>query len=66
VPRIKEIINGSKNISTPIIKVRLLNDRDEAAARLVQGRLERTTLGQVGGCGVRGWVGRVGVEVVAV
>ncbi|GBF92585.1 DNA-directed RNA polymerase III subunit [Raphidocelis subcapitata] len=47
VPRIKEIINGSKNISTPIIRVRLVNDRDEAAARLVQGRLERTTLGQV-------------------
>lgn len=26
-----------------------MNDRDEAAARLVQGRLERTTLGQVRG-----------------
>lgn len=47
VPRIKEIINGSKNISTPIIRVRLVNDRDEAAARLVQGRMERTMLGQV-------------------
>ncbi|KIY91455.1 DNA-directed RNA polymerase III subunit C1, partial [Monoraphidium neglectum] len=47
VPRIKEIINGSKNISTPIIRVKLVNDVDEAAARLVQGRLERTTLGQV-------------------
>lgn len=47
VPRIKEIINGSKNISTPIIKVKLHNDKDDGAARLVQGKLERTTLGQV-------------------
>lgn len=47
VPRIKEIINGAKNISTPIMKVALAIDRDVVAARLVKGRLERTTLGQV-------------------
>lgn len=47
VPRIKEIINGAKNISTPIMKVALAVDRDVVAARLVKGRLERTTLGQV-------------------
>lgn len=47
VPRIKEIINGAKNISTPIMRVALAVDRDVVAARLVKGRLERTTLGQV-------------------
>ncbi|WIA12568.1 hypothetical protein OEZ85_006229 [Tetradesmus obliquus] len=47
VPRIKEIINGARNISTPIMKVCLESDRDVVAARLVKGRLERTTLGQV-------------------
>lgn len=47
VPRIKEIINGAKNISTPIMKVALVAKKDVVAARLVKGRLERTTLGQV-------------------
>jgi DNA-directed RNA polymerase III subunit RPC1 len=47
VPRIKEIINASKNISTPIITVGLLNKYDERAARIVKGRIERTTLGQL-------------------
>lgn len=47
VPRIKEIINGAKNISTPIMRVALAVDKDVVAARLVKGRLERTTLGQV-------------------
>ncbi|KAJ3018797.1 hypothetical protein HKX48_002614 [Thoreauomyces humboldtii] len=62
VPRIKEIINASKNISTPIITAKLGHqtgsyDKDgdaaaekkaraaaEAAARVVKGRLEKTTL----------------------
>ena len=47
VPRIKEIINASKNISTPIIRVELLNDKDETAARMVKARIEKTTLGDV-------------------
>ncbi|KAJ9527506.1 hypothetical protein QJQ45_025764, partial [Haematococcus lacustris] len=47
VPRIKEIINGAKNISTPIMKVALAVDNDVKAARIVKGRLERTLLGQV-------------------
>eukprot|EP00198_Chlamydomonas_reinhardtii_P014024 XP_001703361.1 predicted protein [Chlamydomonas reinhardtii] len=48
VPRIKEIINAARTISTPIIKVvALAVDNDVKAARLVKGRLEKTTLGQV-------------------
>lgn len=47
VPRIKEIINAARNISTPIMKVELMVDNDATAARIVKGRLERTTLGQV-------------------
>ncbi|KAI8915420.1 hypothetical protein DFJ77DRAFT_368436 [Powellomyces hirtus] len=64
VPRIKEIINASKNISTPIITARLVERAGsydtgatgtvdqtktahlgaEAAARVVKGRIEKTTL----------------------
>eukprot|EP00899_Mesostigma_viride_P025365 jgi/Mesvir1/6012/Mv00758-RA.2 len=47
VPRIKEIINASKNISTPIITVKLVCDSDVKAARIVKGRIEKTTLGEV-------------------
>ena len=47
VPRIKEIINASKNISTPIISAPLENDNDIEAARVVKGRIERTSLGEV-------------------
>jgi len=47
VPRIKEIINASKVISTPVISMPLKNDESEAAARLVKGRVERTSLGQI-------------------
>lgn len=48
VPRIKEIINASKKISTPIMKVALVDGSKEAVARVVKGRLEKTCLGQVG------------------
>ena len=41
VPRIKEIINASKKISTPIITVTLENDKDPEYARLVKGRIEK-------------------------
>jgi len=47
VPRIKEIINASQNISTPIITAALDGAGSEQFARLVKGRLERTKLGEV-------------------
>ncbi|KAG8300593.1 DNA-directed RNA polymerase III subunit RPC1 [Homalodisca vitripennis] len=47
VPRIKEIINASKNISTPIITAHLENDTDPEFARRVKGRIEKTVLGEV-------------------
>ncbi|KAI3386318.1 hypothetical protein SNEBB_004314 [Seison nebaliae] len=48
VPRIKEIINATKTISTPLITAPLLwNDEDVDFARSVKGRLETTTLGEV-------------------
>lgn len=47
VPRIKEIINASKMISTPIITASLVNDEDERAARVVKGRVEKTHLKDV-------------------
>ena len=47
VPRIKEIINASKNISTPIVTAQLVDDTDPEFARRVKGRIEKTMLGQV-------------------
>lgn len=47
VPRIKEIINASKNISTPIITCKLVTKDDERAARVVKGRMEKTYLSDV-------------------
>lgn len=47
VPRIKEIVNASKNIATPIMTVALVCQDDEISARVVKGRVERTTLGEV-------------------
>ncbi|CAZ82671.1 unnamed protein product [Tuber melanosporum] len=44
VPRIKEIINASKAISTPIITCTLVTEDDERAARIVKGRIEKTYL----------------------
>lgn len=44
VPRIKEIINAAKLISTPIIAATLTNPHHESAARIVKGRLEKTYL----------------------
>lgn len=44
VPRIKEIINASVNISTPIISCELNTDNDVIAARIVKGRIEKTYL----------------------
>jgi DNA-directed RNA polymerase III subunit RPC1 len=47
VPRIKEIINAAKNISTPIITAELVNPGSLPSARIVKGRLEKTLLGDV-------------------
>ena len=48
VPRIKEIINASKTINTPIISSKLVAADSEISARVVKGRLEKTYLGDVG------------------
>lgn len=47
VPRLKEIINAAKLISTPIITAKLLVDDNKVAARLVKAGIEKTTLGEV-------------------
>lgn len=47
MPRIKEIINASHNISTPIITAHLDIDSDPEYARVVKGRIEKTLLGEV-------------------
>lgn len=47
VPRIKEIINATENISTPIISARLVNEDSTISARIVKGRIEKTELGDV-------------------
>lgn len=47
VPRLKELINATKTISTPIIRCRLNDGSSEDFARLVKGRIEKTLLGQV-------------------
>ncbi|CCD66619.1 DNA-directed RNA polymerase subunit [Caenorhabditis elegans] len=47
VPRIKEIINAVKTISTPIITAALLDPYDESLARRVKARIEKTTLGEI-------------------
>ena len=47
VPRIKEIINASKAISTPIITAELETDDEQEFARIVKGRIEKTFLGEV-------------------
>ncbi|RDY11124.1 DNA-directed RNA polymerase III subunit 1, partial [Mucuna pruriens] len=47
VPRIKEIMNGNKKISTPIITAKLETTDNAITARVVKGRIEKTNLGQV-------------------
>ena len=44
VPRIKEIINASRTISTPVISCELHSKEDITAARIVKGRIEKTFL----------------------
>lgn len=47
VPRIKEIINAVRNISTPVITLAIADERDEKLARRVKSRIEKTTLGEI-------------------
>ena len=47
VPRIEEVMNAVGTIKTPIITARLLNEKEEIAARVVKGLIDRVTLGQV-------------------
>lgn len=47
VPRIKEIINAAKIISTPIITAKLANEVNVKSARIVKGRIEKTCLGDI-------------------
>ncbi|KAL3354961.1 hypothetical protein AABB24_019178 [Solanum stoloniferum] len=47
VPRIKEIINAAKKITTPIITTKLLSAANLTAARMIKARIEKTLLGQV-------------------
>ena len=49
VPRIKEIINASKIISTPVISCDLYSKDSITAARVVKGRIEQTFIKDV--CG---------------
>eukprot|EP01035_Chromulina_nebulosa_P016810 gene16810-22294_t len=46
VPRLKEIINASKSISTPIIEARLLQCDSLLVARIVKAKIEKTLLGK--------------------
>ncbi|KAI3749969.1 hypothetical protein L2E82_20592 [Cichorium intybus] len=47
VPRIKEILNAAKKISTPVITAKLITNNSASLARWVKGKMERTLLGQV-------------------
>jgi DNA-directed RNA polymerase III subunit RPC1 len=47
VPRIKEIINASKVISTPVITCELVNKDEIRSARVVKARIEKTYLENV-------------------
>lgn len=47
VPRIVEIINASKSISTPIITAEIENNTNMEFARKVKARIEKTTLGEI-------------------
>ena len=47
VPRIKEIINATKNITTPIIEAKLVQENDITAAKIVKGRIEKIKLERI-------------------
>ncbi|RXK37437.1 DNA-directed RNA polymerase III subunit RPC1 [Tremella mesenterica] len=64
VPRIKEIINASKTISTPIITAELVNATSEHAARIVKGRVEKTVLGDIASVIEESWSNAMGYIMV--
>lgn len=47
VPRLKEIINASSAISTPIIEAKLVQSDSVTSARIVKAQIEKTCLGEV-------------------
>ncbi|KAK5661630.1 hypothetical protein OQA88_9730 [Cercophora sp. LCS_1] len=47
VPRIKEIINASSKISTPVISCPLQNPKELTAARIVKARIEKTYISDI-------------------
>ena len=47
MPRITEIINNSKDISTPIIYAELLKDKDDISAKIIKGRIEKIKLNRI-------------------
>ena len=47
VPRLKEIINASNFISTPIIEARLNQSDSMTSAKIVKAQIEKTTLGEI-------------------
>lgn len=47
VPRMKEIINAAKKISTPVIACSLENKTSERAARYIKSQIEKTYLRDV-------------------
>lgn len=57
VPRIKEIINAAKVISTPIITVVLDQPNNELVGRIVKARIEKTTLGEIASVIEEAWTG---------
>lgn len=50
VPRIKEIINASRTISTPVISCELYSKDSITAARVVKARIEQTFIKDVCAC----------------
>ena len=47
IPRIKEIINYTQKISTPVIYAKLVQEDDITAAKIVKGRIEKIKLERV-------------------
>ncbi|KAK6745748.1 hypothetical protein RB195_012082 [Necator americanus] len=47
IPRIKEIIDAVKSVSTPIISAKLVEKNNEGIAREVKARIDVTTLGEI-------------------
>lgn len=47
VPRIREIINATKKINTPVMEIKLQNQYSEEAAKIARGHIEKTTLGDI-------------------